>query len=370
MAISATSTAAKMGALSLLFNRLSIVLQDNESRPFYDCRNYYKFPYEYREIIDEILINAEESKCAVITSKIIYHSSKAAPGKGYHYYYSEPNNSLFYNKNYIIFYKIYNETNGLYYYMCYVYHTYIFDKIMKEIFISNADNIRTIYINPETLSTSFITKVYNPPYLYQKETAINIISKFKANNNNLNVIICGERGSGKTTTADIIKKILEEDYKSIALLFNSFNPFTRVNYISDIASRCSKCIFGIVVIDELDRHFVQCIQNNKSNSVSTHAQPYIKNEAFMLDLLDNMDRAQNCINIFTTEKSIQELYNDYTINDTNVNFHSFLRKGRVDLFVCYEKISNVSNSEQVDTNNDEYKCVFYTHKDIIHIISR
>lgn len=300
--------------------------EGDDSVSWYDYYNsYYIFPEEYTDIIDTLLTTPN---CASIGQKIILSQRFTKPAVGKHLYYINKSKD---NLNSITFEKKRKTVDNreIYYYRCYVGYDKdkIFQDAVNKIFITDEKTVRTISIDTSsgTPNKFYMTKIYKTPYQYQLDITEFIIREFNNNpSHNVNALISGVRGSGKTFIGRVLKKELEQNLGITVKLFDDFNP-------SDIGVNVKSIILTeahyspiIILIDEFD-----VILNEVTREKQLFGDSRIlhtKNKLSFNSMMDAINDTPNVIALFTTEKSPEELYQ-------KVEHRSFIRKGRIDNFI-------------------------------------
>ena len=319
-------------------------INNNEKCPWWDWRNYFKFSGEHTDLID-LLLNSYPNR-SIIKNKLIITQNNTVPGIGNHYFYNT--NRGWFHGNYITFNKVYNAKDGSYYYMCYVSEGQIsttFKEVIRMIFSTPDDMIQTVSLEKARaphIYALFSNKFFKPSRPYQVEACMHILDFYDSNMQQCNVILCGFRGSGKSYTARVLKKELEARHVGyMARLFDNFDPMCPgMSYVPFVKQNLSEPIPAITLIDEIDECFERSLE---SENQPTHASFFhARDRKSMLELLDTMGDTRYSINMMTTELTPYQLYQ-------NERWRSFIRNGRVNMFVHYVKI------------NDEYTCQLVTH---------
>lgn len=307
---------------------------------WYDyLNNYMSFPKEDTDLIDKMLIN-NPMYSKIGKRKIIGGTS--IPDEGYHYYYfeSESRRGWFFNY-YIGLRKIKKTDNNNNYY---VYDAWIspWSKSRLEIFTGNLriqekNSVRTIGIDCSSMSPEkkHGVKIYYPPRTHQQEIINIILREWENNNYNYKVMIHGNTGVGKTETAYGLTKILEEKYQTKrVLLFDNFNPTSIGVNIESLALEDAKENTPIIlVINEIDVAFrASCEQKQFYDPRGSHTN----DKTSFNNMLDVISKKKHVIGIYTSEKSPTDLIKE------NPSFASFMRKGRMDLYVEMSTNSFVS----------------------------
>jgi hypothetical protein len=308
-------------------------VNDNSSGPWYDPRNYYKFPSEYTELIDAFLMAQLNSNRVQIGSQIQTNAARRLPGSGKHWFYDTDKG--FFGHRYITFDKVYNSDTKQYHYMCYVFGCFAdtFKEAIRIIFKENNDIVYVITLDksqaPSCIFPLFSSKMYNGPRAHQTTASNIILDYYNGHRKHCNVIICGYKGTGKSYTPRVLKKLMDVRHpENMTRLYDDFDPMTAgMSYPIYVKSNISQYIPAIVVIDEIDSCFKYALENKDDRDGNFR---HARDRRSMLEFMDAMGDTQYSINVMTTEKSPTELYR-------NSEWHSFLRPGRVDMFIEYLK---------------------------------
>lgn len=318
--------------------------------PWWDItRDYYIFPPEFTEIIDEILTISDKG---LVTQQIISGNSKKLPGLGYHYFYNTSINNLSLNDRYcgyITFEKKEKkiQTGVIPYYRCYVggifmdYQSDILFYIVKKIFKTDNNQVRVVSIDTShnTARTLYLTVKYNRPKSFQKDVVDWIIEKFtKSSNKNIKVILSGMRGTGKSFIARCVKKEYERQFPAHFIkLFSDFDPTTiGVNAKSIILNEAQSTSPVIILIDEIDEVFKDTLKEKHNFDTRTH---HTKNKQTFTAMMDAIGDTPNVIMIGTTELSPEKLYEEE-------KYYSYMRPGRIDKFIKLDR--DVNKIEKLD----------------------
>jgi hypothetical protein len=315
--------------------------KDNDNIPWWDyIREYYMFPSDYTHIIDDLL----SSPFGEMGQKEIVSKHQKKPAVGYHYfYYNKPEDRYIFEK-YFRYVKLQKKTKTINnelvtYYRCFVLpgQDHVLDKMVHLIFVADQNSIRIISIDtssPEP-KTFYTTEKYFQSRPYQSKAVNYIIDGYEKDPHyNYKVILSGQRGTGKTLTARMLKKELEIRYpKTMVKLFADFDPSTTaVNVKKLILTEASPTSPIIIVIDEIDEMFNEV---HKEKQIFDPRILHTKNRLTFNAMMDAIANTPYTILIGTTEKSIDQLY----ASEQN---HSFMRQGRIDGFINIDyDINNV-----------------------------
>ena len=272
--IAATVGSALIG---LFVAAISQTLGFGKDRYWYDFINFYvKFPPEYTKVIDSIMSDPEHGEIRV--GKFVNHGVMI-PDIGYHKYYIYPKSEIrmfnFGKKaSHVGIEKILSmDTEQKYeYYRINIWFTYwgyeslkIFTEKIKQI---KENSVQTISIdlsemNPQTMT---IEKISQPPNANQKQSVKFILDNWHQKTfYNQKVMISGPRGVGKSYTAQILKKQIDQmDHHPFCLLFDDFDPSSIGVNIKKIAlSKASKETPVILVINEVDISYQNAISEDQ-----------------------------------------------------------------------------------------------------------
>lgn len=313
----------------------------DESVPVWNLtQDYYLFPPELTDLIDDILINSDFGG---VGQKEIVGESRNIPACGTHYFYDEIKHRRGWYSNkfhYIVLERKTKKVNNeeVNYYRSYVggitvgKQQEILSYFIKKLFRTNRKKVRVISIDTSgpNAKTVLSTVKYAKPENHQQKVIDWILKKYKNDeNNNVKIIICGPRGTGKTFTSRGIKKEYEEKNTSHFIkLYNNFDPSNiGVDVNSFILSKASHVSPVIIQIDEIDVIFAEALkQKNLFDSRTLHT----RTRKTLLQMFDSIGDTPNTFMVGTTEKTPEELY-EYE------DWHSFMRPGRIDYFVRFDK---------------------------------
>lgn len=331
---------------------LSSFKDDNDNIPAWDwTHDYYVFPADYTYIIDNILA----SPYGLMTQKIIMSENKRIPAVGYHYYYNVKTDERTFidtHFRYITFVKtrktISNEV--IVSYRCIVGGLLAWQKeellasIVTKIFRTDSDTIRTISIDTSShlIKPIYMTEKYDTPRSYQKNAANLIINSYKTNkHHNTKYIISGKRGTGKTFTARVIKKMYEKQNPShIVKLFSDFDPtVVGVNVNNIILAEASSISPVIIVINEIDEVYKYIFSDKQ---IFDSRILHTKTMGSFTNMMDAINNTPYVFFIGTTELPLSELY-------SNPDYHSLMRFGRIDHFI---EMSRTNNSAKLIKHED------------------
>ncbi|MBA42604.1 MAG: hypothetical protein CMF62_01345 [Magnetococcales bacterium] len=300
---------------------------------------YYECPNELTQIIDKILVSNPQAE---VTNKIIKGIGSYIPGIGTHYFYLYENfkkQSAFY----VYFEKYKTDTTK---YKLSVFKTKKDKKALEQaltaIFKSSDDTINII----NTCTSmgrpfNYVLNVkYNKPYPNQQIVVDHIINQYEKDKNSV-IMLSGEPGCGKSSTAYVLKKEMEKRITKgvIPRLFSNIDLATpNLDIGPSVLQTANPHTPVILVLNEFD--IVMAIATMK-NSNRFENCVHIKNKTSLNNTLDLLNIAGNFICIITTNKSISEL-------KSNPNYETFLRKNRIDTFF------EVNKETAITKTHDDY----------------
>lgn len=187
-------------------------------------------------------------------------------------------------------------------------------------------SVQSIDTSRDTPGTICIKKSCGSMHDNQKQAINLIISEWNPKNKfNTKIILYGQRGLGKTYTARLIKKYIQDTYKDIyPILFDDFNPSSiGVNVNKMILNQATSTTPVILVINEIDTIYHKVV--NGPEPYDSRLQ-HSRNIGYFHNMLDDIGDCHYVIAIYTTEKDVSDLHR---INE----YKSFMRLGRVDFFI-------------------------------------
>tara|TARA_Y100000591_G_C21844891_1_gene708090 strand:- start:837 stop:1793 length:957 start_codon:yes stop_codon:yes gene_type:complete len=131
--------------------------------------------------------------------------------------------------------------------------------------------------------------------------------------------------SGKTIDSTSIVKYIKEcmmDDKFIQV-FDNFRPDMMIDIESMIINQASDISPVILVIEDIDEYYNMVFDHKYTTG-------FVNSKGSFNNMLDRIEGTKNIITIFTTKKSISELR---AVRIEKNNFHSFIRKGRINFFL-------------------------------------
>jgi hypothetical protein len=310
--------------------------------------NYYKFSSEYSDRIDKILM---DSKCGTIGNRIVVSEKSFIPGEGIHEYRGENpemDDVSRWLKN-LNFYKRIKTVNGVenvtYYCQVPLFAKIgpvdVFNEVLVKIFREDDRIVRIVSIDTSGNDLRLFIKnqIFKTPTPIQSQIGNRMIEHYfhPGKNNNVKLLITGERGSQKTYMGKVIKKMLNAYSSNIvpkgqinASLIDNFNPKDYgVNIETMILNKATEDTPVIIVINEYDTIMDYVVDTTKQ--MYDFRLCHAKDKSTFNNMLDNLGDTQYCITIFTSETSVSDLLGK------NPDFKSFLRKGRVDYYVSMTK---------------------------------
>jgi hypothetical protein len=149
---------------------------------------------------------------------------------------------------------------------------------------------------------------YHTPKQHQRQVADNTIERF-VEKGNVCILLHGPPGTGKTTTAHVVKKLLDSKLNKKTQLYHNFDPSTSVDVATILES--AKHAPTIIVIDEIDGHFKTALSNDRGINVNPRSTSVDGKQAFngMLDLIKG---TYNVILIATSNEDASGLESTYT----------------------------------------------------------
>ena len=317
--IFATFVAQLMASFSMKKNSLD----------FYN--DYYAFPEEYTNAIDNILVNSEHGK---VKYKIITGEKSYLPYHGKHYFYQNKNKKSCFSRMFVTLEKKEKDMGDrkIDVYHCYVrpYRTKVFVLFLKKLFESKQDEIQVISIDTSVLEPKmlYMKKIYHEPRPHQVSVINKIVNHYKDSKfRNTKVIIFGERGAGKTSIGVMVAKEIEQKFNVNIRIYDDFDPSAiGVNVKSFILKYASDLVPVVIVINEIDVIYNDTLSENVEHDPRLK---HSKNKNTLNEMFDSISNTKNVIAIYTTEKSQDELNCD--------EYKSFIREGRVDMFIKLNK---------------------------------
>lgn len=310
--------------------------------------DYYKFNEEFNDSIDKILMNP---RCGYLGNKIVVSENVFIPGEGVHEYRGDHEDLGCISrwlKN-LNFYKKIKTNNGIgtITYYCQVPpfakigSVDVFKEVLGKIFREDDNVIRIISIDTSGAEPRLYIKnqIYKTPTDIQSAIGKKMIHHYfhPGNNNNVKLLITGERGSQKTYMGKVIKKMLNAYTSSTvpageinASLVDNFNPKDiGINIEKMVLCKATKYTPIVIVINEFDSILEYVV--NPSKQIHDPRLCYAKDKSTFNNMLDNLGDTQFCMTIFTSETSVTDLLAKHP------DYKSALRKGRVDYYVTMSK---------------------------------
>jgi hypothetical protein len=357
MTFGALESAALLGASgAVLAGGGSLVshgkyIRPRPNKPVYDFWNSYcDISAEFVTKIDNMLvvnIKNHVRNGARIEHRLLLPGNMEVPNVGIHRWFDKEHNKT------ISLAKQNNAKEGdypKYYYT--LFYTDMWIRSKK----ASANNFINILFTAET-NTVNVIRFENTEQIYKPQTvqaicneakpfqqkAINIILKKynEQNNKNVKTIISGDSGVGKSYTAMLLKKALEESNTNTnVLLFENFDPSAPGLEINKMVLRyASEHTPIILIINEIDTMYDEVWRAKDTYDPQV---AHTKNKISFNNMLDNIASTKYVIALYTSEKSPK------TIQDNRENY-PFYRPGRVDFFIKMTE----TNSVLVNHNNNE-----------------
>ncbi len=314
---------------------------------------YYKYPKEMTDSIDRaLMLHPNQSmigKIKIITPNYFI------PDEGNHYLYQipmnhEPNPNIIqrYFFSYIGLCKK-REIVGsmeIFTYTAWVKPTdnkiiHAFNQMIIE---SDNQTIHVFQIDTSTVEPQsiYVRKIYRLPTSVQKSVIDMIMNHWKKPNSfkNTKIFLHGKSGIGKTFTAYGLKKEIELLYGNDVMLYDDFNPSVIGVSIQKILANARKDMPVIIVMNEIDIAYKKVFASIQSYDPRGS---YTTDKTSFNNMLDYISTIRYIIVIFTSEKSPQQLL------DESLNYTSFLRQGRIDMFIEM-KHDSINTTHLIKTN--------------------
>lgn len=317
---------------------------------YFDC---YTFPEEYTELIDSLLVSPN----GLVHNKLDISKNMYIPAIGKHYYYLNARDKKFLTRMFITLEKKQVEGTTKTYYMCFVrwLRDNVFMSFASKLFTEAKNTVRVISIDnsrTDKMGLCFLTKKAFPPKNNQKNAITSIATDYMKHRNT-KVLISGVRGLGKSVIGRMVKKYLENpNYGFLSVdLYDDVNPIMiGLNINTLILSRASRNRPTIIIIDEIDKVYEHA--NTPLNTYGDSRTQHAQNKGTLNKMFDNIGDIPNIIAIYTTEVSIEKLQN-------TENFKSFMRHGRIDMFIHMTKNESNIQMNRVFIDRSEYDINFF-----------
>lgn len=315
------------------------LLQSGDTKYSWDkYHSYVSFSVEYTPFIDEILYKGLDKNTRIERLRLVDGTYVPDIG-GFNRYYTKDEELFYYFR--LSFLGLEKIRVGddltspeiyLGWFSPFWWGIKIFKEFIDELIKSESGTIRVNHIDISDVSPSvmWMNKICRSPLPHQSSAINKILEYWNSNNDfNINVIINGERGSGKTYTAMLLKKEIERRYKNTSpKLYDNFDPSAIGVDINKIAlQHASHRNPVILVVNEIDIVYESVLSAEQNFDPRTQ---HSRSKQTFNNMLDSIAGVKHVISIFTTEKSYEELNGDE-------RFLSFLRPGRVDLFISMSK---------------------------------
>lgn len=331
----ATVTGSIIGATAVTQIMGDFKSNDSDASWYDFWNNYFRFPDEYTDLIDMMLLKYPSR--VVLGPTIVSSTTRTLPGPGRHFFYFKKVESFTDRFEYITFHKksVNNGSFTTYFYLCYSTNGQLktFKDALQLIFKTEADKIRTISIDssrPSGVFPLFVDKLCEAERAHQT-IAINEIMRYwtEEKKYHCRVIMCGFRGTGKSYTGRLLKKRMESNDTNIMVrLYDDYNPTVPgASYNMLLAQNAKQYTPVVAVIDEIDVCFREATRDLNGQQVQHRpCQPHTKDKKSLNAMLDAMSDTKYSMIVFTTEMSPEELYE-------HQDWHSFMRPGRIDFFL-------------------------------------
>lgn len=340
-----------MGSTLISGIMMTLISGQHEAHWYDFYHDYYTFPKESTDAIDRMLVRTHGTNSKIGTIRIIT-PEYWVPDEGYHYFYRESDRLFWLYNGYLGLCKKREiiGTSEVYTYSAWVspfHHNLI--NWFKTMIQGNQNQtaiqvfvIDTTSIEPQNL---YVEKIYKEPTELQKSTINKILEHWDnpGSNYNTKVFLYGQSGVGKTYTSYGLKKTMEKSYGINPMLYDDFNPSVIGSSIQKILANARQDMPVIIVMNEIDVSYKKVFAGEQSFDPRGS---YTKDKTSFNNMLDYISSIRHCIIIFTSEKSPQQLLNE------SERYGSFLRKGRVDLFIEMKDPNNQMNKNLTcHTNN-------------------
>ncbi len=325
---------------------------DNTYRKWYDIwNNIFVFPPEYTDLIDLVLVMDKKASLGTRLIRPGGNGKQYVPGAGTHYLYWKSGNMDCWN--YIVFEKF--ERDDIFY-VCYSTNRQmiIFEDVVERLFAPTVGMIRTISIDTSRGAPfpMFLDKTIAVDERSHQEVVLNDILKdwydTDVKNKNRKVMLCGKRGTGKSYIGRLLSRRIAKESKSCMIrLYDDFNPSLPGVSVALLVLQYAKPGTPVILlIDEIDKHYEKALDGSHADRINVLV--HTRDIPSFNKMLDMIGDSQNIIAIYTTEKSPTKLYK-------NKNYHSFMRKGRVDKFY---------NFKSDKYKNSGYSCQIIDHSNV------
>jgi hypothetical protein len=296
---------------------------------------WYRRLYEHKDLYAEAhtdIMDRFVMKNCIVKSKKIKENHEAVPASG-NYQYTPTDMDDYINIRKM---RLSKNNKEVYEYIVYAKTTALRARFILDLFefMETDDTVAVMSIDTsgDTPNIIQINKVCGTPRANQQDVIDMILDHWtdEKHHRNTKVIINGERGTGKTYIARLLKKHIQEskDDEKYAncrpIVYDDINPSSiGVNINKIILTQATASTPVILLINEMDTFYDMVI--NGKDSFDPRLQ-HTRNRNEFHNLLDNIGDVPNLIAIYTMESDPIDL-------NKNDNYKSFLRQGRVDFFI-------------------------------------
>lgn len=319
---------AYQGLMLAVFIAVAIYKSYNDGQLSDLIYNYYQFDAIFTNLIDHFLINSEQ-----ITSFLVDARGRTVPAIGTHVYnghLSAGGAKEAYRAIFIKSKEVVGDQEVITYNMqingCWYDGGRIFRTIKNIICSLEQNTIEVLHISTASykMDVRSLYLDYRTAKPHQIQAANSIMKRFN-DHGNTGVLLHGPPGTGKTTTAHVVKKLIDTKLNKKAQLYHNFNPSTSVDVATILESARHAPV--IIVIDEIDHHFKDTISENKK--IKLNPKPtYVDSKQAFNGMLDLIRGTRNVILIATTNADIEDLKSTYP---------SYIRTGRFDDHILMTK---------------------------------
>jgi hypothetical protein len=310
---------------------------------WYDfIHNYVAYSSEYTDTIDRLLMIPDHGLVKQIKR---ISDNQFIPDTGVHYYYPGKGDRRSWRRfytHYMGLRKIETKMNDFF-----VYHyvsfslpnqagmeTFeIFDNQIRGYILPGQVSVQNNIIKVISIDTSThipktttLNKLCKNAKNHQRHAMDLIMNRWNERNDfNSKIIISGKSGIGKTYSAMLVKKEIERRNPNTNVrLFDDFDPSSIGVNINELALKfANKNNPVILVVNEIDVAYNKVLHDQEPYDSRIQ---YTRNKQTFNNLMDTLGSMPYVMTILTTEKSPEDLYKQS-------DFHSFMRKGRIDYFL-------------------------------------